>query len=178
MRKILHAAGTALGKMLGRMRGVLAGTRDAGTRAKTEKRLRGDAGERLAAEFLRKQCGMKILYRNFRAGRDEIDIIARDGNTLVFAEVKTRSERDTHGAIYAVDARKRRALHRAAAAYMRLLRERPSETRLDAVEVYLPDERDAGTRRAGAVPPDSHFIGEARLVHHRALSWNPRRRRD
>lgn len=183
MSEILRAAERAVGEIFRRMRTALAGTKNSGTRGKTEKRKRGDAGERLAAEFLRKQRGMKILCRNFQAGRDEIDIVARDGNALVFVEVKTRSERDRHGAIYAVDARKRRALRRAANAYLRLLRERPAETRLDAVEVYLPDEKSAAVVPAGTVPPpapapDSFFIGDARIVHHRALSWNPRRRKN
>lgn len=130
-------------------------------RRKTPRRERGDAGEEFAADFLKKQCGMKILCRNFRAGKDEIDIVARDGEALVFVEVKTRSECDAHGAVFSVDARKKRALHRAAEAYIRGLRERPATTRLDVVEVYVR-ETD----------------GEMRPVHHRAVSWRtPSRRR-
>lgn len=126
--------------------------------AKTERRERGDAGEKFAAEFLKRECGMKILCRNFRAGRDEIDIVAEDGGTLVFVEVKTRSENDSRGAVFAVDARKRNALKRAANAYLRALRERPPASRLDVVEVYV---READ--------------GALRAVHHRALPWRKRR---
>src|SRR5450755_3599938 len=59
-----------------------------------DRALRGKAGVKLAARFLRKQ-GYKILHRNFR-GRSggEIDIVCRDGDTLVFVEVKTRSSED------------------------------------------------------------------------------------
>jgi len=50
---------------------------------------RGNAGEDLAAEFL-KQRGMTILQRNFRYDRGEIDIVAEDKGEIVFVEVKSR----------------------------------------------------------------------------------------
>jgi len=53
----------------------------------------GDRGENVAARFLRNQ-GYKIIVRNFRCALGEIDIIARDGDTLVFVEVKTRVNDD------------------------------------------------------------------------------------
>ena len=49
----------------------------------------GNFGEKLASDFLKKQ-GYKILERNYRIRGGEIDIVARDGETLVFVEVKTR----------------------------------------------------------------------------------------
>jgi putative endonuclease len=49
----------------------------------------GERGENMAAKFLRSQ-GYKILERNYKTSVGEIDIIARDGKTLVFVEVKTR----------------------------------------------------------------------------------------
>lgn len=54
------------------------------------KRDLGNKGEALAVRFLRRQ-GYKILERNFRLRAGEIDIVAKDGNQLVFVEVKTRS---------------------------------------------------------------------------------------
>lgn len=50
----------------------------------------GKLGESLAAQYLQK-CGYSIIERNFRIRYGEIDIIARDGDTLVFVEVKTRN---------------------------------------------------------------------------------------
>lgn len=50
----------------------------------------GKKGEEKATEFLRKE-GYTILERNWRFGKDEIDIIAQDKNELVIVEVKTRS---------------------------------------------------------------------------------------
>jgi putative endonuclease len=51
----------------------------------------GDRGENVAAKYLR-NLGYKILHRNFECKFGEVDIIARDGNTLVFVEVKTRKD--------------------------------------------------------------------------------------
>ncbi|HEX8521809.1 MAG TPA: YraN family protein [Tepidisphaeraceae bacterium] len=53
----------------------------------------GDRGENIAARFLR-NLGYKIIVRNFRCELGEIDIVARDGKTLVFVEVKTRAYDD------------------------------------------------------------------------------------
>jgi putative endonuclease len=51
----------------------------------------GQRGENLAARYLRDH-GFKIIVRNFRCQMGEIDIIGRDGKTLVFVEVKTRAD--------------------------------------------------------------------------------------
>ena len=53
----------------------------------------GDRGENMAARYLRNN-GYKILERNFRCDLGEIDIVARQGRTLVFVEVKTRAYDD------------------------------------------------------------------------------------
>lgn len=53
------------------------------------RRKEGSFGEELAAEFLQKN-GYLILERNYRFGRGEIDLIAKDGEELVFVEVKAR----------------------------------------------------------------------------------------
>jgi putative endonuclease len=53
----------------------------------------GDRGENVAARHLR-NAGYKIIMRNFRCDLGEIDIIAREGKTLVFVEVKTRAYDD------------------------------------------------------------------------------------
>lgn len=51
---------------------------------------KGTEGELVAAEHL-KQYGLKVVARNFRCPLGEIDLIARDGKTIVFVEVKSRS---------------------------------------------------------------------------------------
>jgi putative endonuclease len=92
-------------------------------------------GEALAAAYLRKR-GLRILARRLRLdARDEIDLLARDGQSLVFVEVKTRRTEEFGSPIRAVDRRKRHALCRAALRYMRRLAEPPAAFRFDVVEV-------------------------------------------
>ncbi|MCX7869374.1 MAG: YraN family protein, partial [Terrimicrobiaceae bacterium] len=103
---------------------------------------RGRRGERLAASHLR-QRGFKILRRNFRApGGGEIDLVCRDGELLVFVEVKTRSDEQFGRPAAAVNARKRRLLLRAAFSWLRMLDMPDLGFRFDIVEVV--EGRPAG----------------------------------
>ncbi len=100
----------------------------------------GRLGEKLAAARLRRE-GCKLLLRNFRSPRGgEVDLVLRDGGTLVFVEVKTRTSTRYGRPIEAVDARKRRLIERGARAWLRQL---PSDlavpVRFDVVEVMLAD---------------------------------------
>jgi len=61
----------------------------------SQKKQIGNIGEHIAADFLRKK-GYFILERNFRIRYGEIDLICKDGKTIVFVEVKTRTNH-THG---------------------------------------------------------------------------------
>lgn len=61
-------------------------------RKRVNKRAQGAIGENLAAEFLEKN-GYLILQRNYRFERGEIDLIAKDGDELVFVEVKARTSK-------------------------------------------------------------------------------------
>ncbi len=108
----------------------------------TFRKARGNAGETFAAKFLQKQ-GMKILLRNWRHGNDEIDIVALDGKCLVFAEVKTRSDKDVHGGYAAVDARKRNAQRRAIREYLRQIKGAAQEWRFDVVAVSVRESDGA-----------------------------------
>lgn len=62
--------------------------------------------------------GFKILDMNFRCRSGEIDLIAQDGEYLVFVEVKYRSSGSAGSALEAVDARKRAQIRRVAAVYL------------------------------------------------------------
>jgi putative endonuclease len=99
---------------------------------------RGRLGELAARKHLRR-LGLKFLVANFRSPRGEIDLIFRDGDCLVFVEVKTRSADGWLRPAAAVDARKRRLLVRAALDYLRLLRNPEVKVRFDIVEVLLTD---------------------------------------
>ena len=77
----------------------------------------GKEGEALAVSFCRKK-GYRILEKNYRTVFGEIDIIARDGEMIVFIEVKTRTD-DTFGYPFeAVDARKREKIRKVALCFM------------------------------------------------------------
>lgn len=81
------------------------------------KRMLGTQKECLAAEYLQKQ-GMQILERNFRCRLGEIDVIARDGDTLVFTEVKYRKN-DRYGSpLEAVNFRKQSTIRKVAEYYL------------------------------------------------------------
>jgi putative endonuclease len=77
----------------------------------------GAYGERLAARHLESK-GFVILARQYRTRLGEIDLIARDGEWLVFIEVKCRRGTDKGHPLEAVDARKQRRLVRLAEAYL------------------------------------------------------------
>jgi len=101
----------------------------------------GRRGERAAERFLKKKR-YRILARRLRVGRDEIDLLAKDGETLVFVEVKTRSAETFGRPIEAVGRKKRRNLSRAAVRYLKHARPKPNYVRFDVVEVVgAPDER-------------------------------------
>ena len=106
-------------------------------------------GELAAASFLRAE-GCVILRRNWRPVRGgELDIVCREGECLVFVEVKTRTGNGYGGARRAVNARKRALIRRGAAEWLRLLPE-PVNSRYDVVEVLyregMPPEFQAYPR--------------------------------
>ena len=78
----------------------------------------GELGEKLAVKYLRKKR-YKILEKNYRNLFGEVDIIARDEDDIVFAEVKTRSASPFLSGEYAVDRRKREHIMRVAAQYLK-----------------------------------------------------------
>jgi len=82
----------------------------------------GQAAELAAVDFLKSQ-GVVILLRNFRLRLGELDIVARDGDTLIIVEVRKRSSNRFGGAAASVDARKRIKIQRTAAL---LLEKRPA----------------------------------------------------
>lgn len=97
---------------------------------------RGKLGEKVARRHL-KRLGLKFLVANFRSPRGEIDLIFRDGDCLVFVEVKTRSNEDWTRPAAAVDRERRLRLTRCACDYLRRLKHPPIKTRFDVVEVLL-----------------------------------------
>jgi putative endonuclease len=100
----------------------------------------GSRGESLAAAFLRRSRGFAVVaanWRNPRDRREEIDLVCRDGEALVFIEVKTRAPGAIIPGYYAVNRRKKAVLRRAIRSYLRLLRHQPRLFRFDIVEVEM-----------------------------------------
>jgi putative endonuclease len=98
----------------------------------------GNRGERVAARFLRR-LGYRVLARNHRNRFGEIDLIAADGQTLVFVEVKTRRSAAAGAPFEAVDPTKQRQLTRAATAYLVQRRLFDRSARFDVVGIVWPD---------------------------------------
>lgn len=94
----------------------------------------GRVGEKRAEKFLKKS-GFKIIARNVRVGYDELDLIARQGDTLVFVEVKTRANEDFGRPAAAVNRAKRKKISRAAMHFLKKRKLRPPYIRFDIVEV-------------------------------------------
>jgi putative endonuclease len=100
----------------------------------------GRRGERAAEKYLRR-CGYRIIQRNFRAAGAEIDIVAMDGETLVFVEVKTRRNRDAGAPEEAVDERKQKQIRRAAEIFATRYRADDVTMRFDIIAVDASGER-------------------------------------
>lgn len=110
----------------------------------------GAEGERLAADFLRR-AGFRLVMANFKApiGRNmrgvavtgEIDLIALDGDTLCFVEVKTRSSDDFASPLTAIDNRKQRQITRTARVYRKIFNLAGMKFRYDAVSIVLNEKK-------------------------------------
>lgn len=95
-------------------------------------------GEDAAAAFLRLK-GFRIIARNFRCRMGEVDIIAREGDELVFVEVKTRRE-DHPTPEQQVNAEKQRKLVQLAKFYLSRYGRQPPPARFDVVAVVCPED--------------------------------------
>ncbi len=100
----------------------------------------GKSGEQMAARFLRKK-GYRILELNYRTGRGEIDIIARNGQILVFIEVKTRKSDFLESPLAAVTIKKQRQISMVAQEYLRSNNLFDSEARFDVIAIKIKDGR-------------------------------------
>jgi putative endonuclease len=112
----------------------------------------GAYGEQLAARYLQDR-GLQVLDRNWRCAHGEVDLVARDGDCLVFCEVKTRRT-DRFGApVEAVTWHKAARLRRLAAAWLQEHEVRGGRVRIDVIGVLRP------------------HVGPARLRHVVGVGW-------
>lgn len=94
----------------------------------------GIKGEALAEEYLCKK-GMQVMCRRFRAQDGEIDLILRDGDTIVFTEVKSRPSASRGDGIAAVTLSKQRRITHAATAFLLEREWMEHPVRFDVVEI-------------------------------------------
>jgi putative endonuclease len=108
----------------------------------------GERGELAAVKFLRKR-GYVIIAHSLRGPFGELDIIAVDGKTVVFVEVKTRRSHDAGHPAEAVDARKQAQLTRLALAYLKRRGLTNHAARFDVVAITWPKD---------AKPQVEHYV--------------------
>lgn len=96
----------------------------------------GKFGEDLAVKEI-KRLGYKRIIRNYRCSTGELDLIAEDGDTLVFIEIKTRKSGPVSFAKEAVDQRKMRQVSKAALTYMKANNCYGVKARFDVVAVSI-----------------------------------------
>ncbi|MFH0724984.1 MAG: YraN family protein [Pseudomonadota bacterium] len=97
-------------------------------------RLLGQSGEAVALEHLKKN-GYQILASNYRTPLGEIDIIAKDKDTLVFAEVKARRSDRFGSPKWAITAQKKRKLSMLALYYLKTANLQRQKARFDVVSI-------------------------------------------
>jgi putative endonuclease len=121
----------------------------------------GILGERLGAKYL-KSIGFKILMRNFRArGGGEVDLVCRDGNRLVFVEVKSRTSLRYGRPIEAVKRDKQYLLTRGAMEWLARLERPHVYYRFDVLEVMLRhgEAADFNLVRFAFETPEPYYYG-------------------
>jgi putative endonuclease len=96
----------------------------------------GARGEEIAAAYL-SDLGFRVLDRNWRCREGELDLVARDGDALVFCEVKTRRGTGFGHPVEAVTATKRRRLRRLAQRWLDAHDEHAPDLRFDVIGVLV-----------------------------------------
>ncbi len=121
----------------------------------------GKRGEEIAAEYL-KENECEIIAHNARVGHDEIDIIACDGECIIFVEVKARAQTSLNRRYgrpaSAVDFQKQQKLIRAAEGWLKANPKPGKRVRIDVIEVYLPPIHDD-------TPIDIGSLKATKIVH-------------
>ena len=110
----------------------------------------GDRGEELAVELL-ENLNYEIIERNYRFGRGEIDIVAKDEDVLVFVEVKARKNLEYGHPEYAVTKDKQKQIRRLAEAYLYEKEISNIDCRIDVIAILFKNN----------LPPEINHIENA-----------------
>lgn len=103
-------------------------------------REKGNSGEEIACAYL-KQCGYRILNRNFTTSIGEIDIVVTDEHTLIFVEVKSKYSGEFGFPSEMVNYHKRNKINQVACQYIKKFRLFNSAVRFDVIEVFLGENK-------------------------------------
>ena len=122
------------------------------------RRQQGQHGEQLAVQFLQRQ-GYRITQQNYRCRGGEVDIIAWDGPTLVFIEVKTKGQMAFGAPQAMVDGQKQKKIVHVAMVYVQQHHMQDVNIRFDVVAITrLPGLPPEVTHVPGAFTASSHFL--------------------
>lgn len=119
--------------------------------ARTTRQKTGDWGEQLAQDTLVAQ-GYQLFARNWQSGKDEIDLIMMDGQTMVFVEVRVRSEYARTNAYFSVNYQKKKSLRRVCKAYLYALQHKPAHIRFDIFAITMKTNHPPITHHYQNIP--------------------------
>ncbi|MEJ8544360.1 YraN family protein [Brevibacillus borstelensis] len=114
----------------------------------------GQWGERIAEAYLL-QKGLRIEERNYRTARGEIDLVAWEGDVLVFVEVRTRTSMKYGSALESITRQKKKKLREMALAYLQAKTKPSRPFRFDVVGIQYQDR--GGEAHTGQTPVITHI---------------------
>ena len=144
--------------LIRRIQNYFSGIREHRLPAESTRAQRGRFGEDVAADYCRRKLGYRVIVRNWFHGKDEIDLICRDGETLVFIEVRARSEDALVSGYHSVDRHKKKILRRVCGQYLKQLEIPPKHFRFDIIDVSICKNGEGDVRHYSNVPLfNKHF---------------------
>jgi len=151
--------------VFGKVSSFLFGCRKRILPEESERSRRGKLGEDLAADYCKCELGYQVIIRNWTCKKDEIDLICREGEVLVFIEVRARSETALVSGYYSVDRRKKAILRRVCTNYLRQLKTPPKHFRFDIIDVSICKKGEGTVRHYPNVPLfHKHFSAQRNLT--------------
>ncbi|MEM1221737.1 MAG: YraN family protein [Verrucomicrobiota bacterium] len=113
---------------------------------------RGQFGEDLAAVHCRRVLGYRVITRNWRHQKGEIDLVCRDAEVLVFIEVRSRSAEAAVSGYNSVDPAKKDVLRKVFRSYLKQLPQPPKHFRFDIIDIALVENGESEVRHYKNVP--------------------------
>jgi len=125
---------------------------------------RGQYGEDLAAHHCKYELGYRIIARNWRYQRDEIDLICQNEKVLVFIEVRSRDSEALVDGFHSIGAKKKKILLRVYKNYLRQLKIPPKHFRFDIISIALSTNKRGEVHHYKNVPLfNKHFSAHPKI---------------